>query len=40
MYVPMFLFYFLLAGAVAAAYPAETAWLVSLMVVIRMRKLW
>lgn len=38
MFVPMFVFYFLLVGAMAAAYPGETAWLISLLVVIRLRK--
>jgi hypothetical protein len=40
MFVPMFVSYFLLFGAMAAAYPGETAWLVSVLVVIRLRKMW
>ncbi len=40
MFVPMFVFYLLLAGTMAAAYPGEMAWLVGLLVVIRLRKMW
>ncbi len=36
MYVPMFMFYFLLAVLMTAAYPTETVWIVLVIVTLRL----
>jgi hypothetical protein len=38
MYVPMFVFFFLLAGVVTAAHPEPVAWLVAFVVAFKMSR--
>ncbi len=39
MFVPKFLFYFMLAGVLIAAHPEQTLWLIAIIVAIRLSKI-